>query len=121
MGASAFTPGPWEAREGSLHRKPWLIDAPGRRFIATTDGMPDEESEANARLIAASPELVSKGFNYMQSVKALFAIDPETKACFAEGSPTKSEETYRRFVAFNDATKEFSAALAKVLGEKEAA
>lgn len=57
MSAPAFTPGPWEARGGSLHRKHWLIDAPARRFIATIDGPPDAEGEANARLIAAAPKL----------------------------------------------------------------
>lgn len=56
--SASFTAGPWEARDGSLHRKHWLIDAPGRRFIATIDGPPDEEGEANARLIAAAPELL---------------------------------------------------------------
>jgi hypothetical protein len=55
--ARQFTPAPWEAREGSLHRRPWLVDAPGRRFIAQIDGPPDEEGEANARLIAAAPRM----------------------------------------------------------------
>lgn len=57
MIAPRFTPGPWEMRDGSLHRRHWLVDAPGRRFIAQIDGPPDEEGEANAQLISAAPGL----------------------------------------------------------------
>lgn len=66
---SSFTPGPWEARGGLLHRQHWLIDAPGRRFIATIDGPPDEQGAANARLIATAPELLGLselGLKYME-------------------------------------------------------
>jgi hypothetical protein len=38
----------------------------------------------------------------MVSVRALFEIDPNTKKCFAEGSPTKDQETYERFMVFNN-------------------
>ncbi len=53
------TPGPWEAREGSGFGV-WLVDAIGRRFVATMDGKPGVENEANARLIAAAPNLARK-------------------------------------------------------------
>jgi hypothetical protein len=55
--------------------------------------------------------LVRSGKRYHEAVKAVFAIDPKTKKCFAEGSPTQDEETYQRFVEFNEAGKRFSAAL----------
>lgn len=51
--AVAATAGPWEARDGTLRHRHWLIDAPGRRFVAQIDGPPDEEGEANAALIVA--------------------------------------------------------------------
>jgi hypothetical protein len=45
------TPGPWVAHDC------YLIDAPGKRFIATMDSCRDVERDANARLIAAAPDL----------------------------------------------------------------
>lgn len=77
--SAAFTPGPWEARSGSLHRQHWLIDAPGRRFIATIDGPPDKEGEANARLIAAAPELYRQLEIWVSTVvnDALLMCDPD--------------------------------------------
>jgi ssDNA-binding Zn-finger/Zn-ribbon topoisomerase 1 len=61
--------------------------------------------------------LIEAGKRYMAAVKALFAINPETKACFAEGSPTKDQETYERFVELNEATKVFDAALNQGAGQ----
>jgi hypothetical protein len=62
-------------------------------------------------------ELLGAGERYMRSVKAVFAIDPNTKKCFAEGSPTKDQETYERFIELNEATKAFSEAMEKARGE----
>jgi hypothetical protein len=59
-------------------------------------------------------ELVTTGDRYRAAVRALFAIDERTKKCFAEGSPTKNEETYRRFIELNDAGIAFSAARASL-------
>lgn len=62
-------------------------------------------------------EVYEAGQRYMAAVKALFEIDPDTKDNYAVGSPTKCEETYQRFIRFNDTGKAFSAALAKARGE----
>jgi hypothetical protein len=59
-------------------------------------------------------ELIRTGERYMNAVKAVFAIDPKTKKCFAEGSPTKDQETYERFLELNDAGKAFGDALDRV-------
>jgi len=56
------TPGPWEASEG-YPSDIWHVDMPGRAFSVSVSrhgedwDMPVEEVEANARLMAASPEL----------------------------------------------------------------
>jgi hypothetical protein len=56
--------------------------------------------------------LANAAERYMDAVKAVFAIDPNTKKCFAEGSPTKDQETYERFVCLNNCGKALSEALA---------
>jgi len=58
MSAGKHTPGPWKVREnGGLMKaveanKDWLVYACGRDYMGR------EELEANARLIAAAPELL---------------------------------------------------------------
>lgn len=113
------TPGPWgyEADDGDWNITYALNLEHGPRRLAKVFDYANEFQEEDARLIAAAPELYEAGKRYMESVKALFAIDERTNKCFAEGSPTKDQETYERFVAFNKATTAFSAALAKARGE----
>lgn len=59
------TPGPWTASEG-YPSSVWHVDMPGRTFSITVSidddeerDVPDEETEANARLMAAAPELLA--------------------------------------------------------------
>ena len=58
------TPGPWRASEG-WPSDLWNVDMPGRKWsllVARHDedfDMPVEEVQANARLIAAAPELLA--------------------------------------------------------------
>lgn len=64
---SAHTPGPWEIeplevfgrgdREGTAHIVLWDEDREGYTFVARALSFDDEESVANARLIAAAPQL----------------------------------------------------------------
>lgn len=64
---SAHTPGPWKAAtQGAADRQSWFVrtvkDAPYREaipFVAVMYGTSDAEREANARLIAAAPELLA--------------------------------------------------------------
>lgn len=63
---SGYTPGPWEARQEYANR--WRIEVPRPVFvpisvaIVTTTllevGCNDEDTAANARLIASAPELL---------------------------------------------------------------
>lgn len=71
-----YTPGPWEASEG-YPSDIWHVDMPSRGYsVVVSRGeedwdMPVEEVQANARLIAAAPELLDC---------LIWAVD------FAEGS-----------------------------------
>ena len=58
---SGNTPGPWEASEG-YPSDVWHVDMPNRTLSVSvsrheTDDMSVEEVQANARLIAAAPDL----------------------------------------------------------------
>lgn len=54
----SHTPGPWEIRDSNMR----TIEAPGGSICTPSGhclkGRPDEELEANARLIAAAPDLL---------------------------------------------------------------
>lgn len=62
---SAYTPGPWEANRHGDH---WQIDA-AMDAVATTHFCYAQEREANARLIAAAPDMLA-------ALKAALAIAP---------------------------------------------
>ena len=59
-----YTPGPWEASEG-YPSDIWHVDMPSRGYsVVVSRGeedwdMPVEEVQANARLIAAAPDLLA--------------------------------------------------------------
>ena len=61
---SEHTPGPWEASEG-VPSDIWHVDMPDRQFSITVSrggddwDMTVEEVQANARLIAAAPDLLA--------------------------------------------------------------
>lgn len=62
MAEAKHTPGPWQAqREGELAR---LFGGPDGRFVARVEGA----SAADARLIAAAPEL-------LEALQAFMALD----------------------------------------------
>ena len=61
---SEHTPGPWEASEG-VPSDIWHVDMPDRQFSITVSrggddwDMTVEEVQANARLIAAAPDMLA--------------------------------------------------------------
>lgn len=61
--SAAFTPGPWVAALGEVPYEEfngeltWTVDAPDNWGICTID-CPVSDREANARLIAAAPDLL---------------------------------------------------------------
>jgi hypothetical protein len=73
------TPGPWRASEG-WPSDLWHVDMPGRKWsllVARHDedfDMPVEEVQANARLIAAAPDLL-RGCQ----AAAAYLIDPASE------------------------------------------
>lgn len=58
MDGMKTTPGPWYATHGEWpdQRRHW-VDGGGYRVAQGPDSMPDEMAAANARLIAAAPEM----------------------------------------------------------------
>ena len=73
---SKHTPGPWTASEGSPSDL-WHVDMPDRQFSITVArgdedwDMSVEEVQANARLIAAAPDLLDA----LQALVAAFDAD----------------------------------------------
>lgn len=78
--ASGFTPGPWELYNEDLRGgQYWVVAIPGPDF-ETIDLHADENGEANARLIAAAPDLYAalKEFDRLMLiiVSAVHHADP---------------------------------------------
>ncbi len=57
----AHTPGPWETRESPRNNDVWYVEGPsepnGKWLVAEANGR-NQTNEANARLIAAAPDLL---------------------------------------------------------------
>lgn len=59
MSAPKHTPGPWQMRSQRIQRAA-TVEAPGRTPICVTTGVESKVThEANARLIAAAPDLLA--------------------------------------------------------------
>lgn len=52
------TPGPWQVQKEALPNRVGITATNGRFITWTMGGAPNSESEANARLIAAAPDLL---------------------------------------------------------------
>lgn len=61
MSAPKFTPGPWIARQVNGHGRGWSV---GPAWIGENTWLP--EAEANARLIAAAPDLLAACADLLQ-------------------------------------------------------
>ena|SRR5690625_535230 len=57
--SNQHTPGPWTAHKNRLNRDEWHVASP-KRYPAFTVLCGTVEAEANARLIAAAPELLAE-------------------------------------------------------------
>ena len=92
------TPGPWAIPKGFTENvAAGLTPDGGIRFVALTAGsktIPKEESEANARLIAAAPDLLDllqQQLKYLQKLLAVTELnlddmEPETRTLVQEVS-----------------------------------
>jgi hypothetical protein len=74
----SHTPGPWETGRNmhgfdSTYSGPTIYSADHLMIAETLGGMPDEQVAANARLIAAAPDLLS-------ALREIAAFDPHPTA-----------------------------------------
>lgn len=110
MSEDAFTPGPWKLG------RPWANgvtrfvqqDAAKLHFVAEARGDTAETRDANARLIAAAPDLLQVLERYVAAYPA-FRIKPVG----APGSEKRIEQ--ENLMALEDAAR---AAIAKARGEQ---
>ena len=85
MPNAQHTPGPWrehEVQPDAWTRQVWTDESHGSVMIATTGGM---DKDANARLIAAAPDLLAalaSAWDYWQALNPeyLFRDDPHAEA-----------------------------------------
>jgi len=88
----AFTPGPWAVIQSGLHGDSWLVceDVPGhlRPVCATEHGHP--KAEANARLIAAAPDLYNAVLLALESLQVggvfPLSVQPHLRAALSKAS-----------------------------------
>lgn len=81
---SKHTPGPWKT-----NGDPYVSTYDGRRTIAFTDARADmDENKANARLIAASPELVEAATIAYRALVRLTENDPHNDALYEHARET---------------------------------
>lgn len=78
------------------------------------DQRPFWEHEANARLIAAAPDMLEALRRHMAAVKALGEFE-DGKTLF-EGSPTHSQRCFKAWTELDAAGKQAAAAIAKAEG-----
>lgn len=82
---SKHTPGPWV-----LDGEAWVVTVATKRYI-TCEGRNAEEAEANARLIAAAPEML-EALQEAYRVLSLRNLDCDVKALtIARAALTKAE------------------------------
>ena len=107
--SAKHTPGPWTQHEGEVRAKNYGLIS--RSYY----GKPDGEGAANARLIAASPELLEAAQHLSGWIEVLLhALDTEMDGFELELSnpQTGASETIRLKEHFENA----SAAIAKAIG-----
>ena len=81
---TAYTPGPWEACGCTIYSGETRI---GQTWDADHDGLPTPEMEANARLIAAAPDLLTALEGLLadwERVHGPVPADHETRAAIAK-------------------------------------
>lgn len=117
---SKHTPGPWVALPEEVHRNYIRIRGTvlGRRYKIANVITPDyddvkereaKETRANARLIAAAPEL----FNLAEQVLAWWEVHQYDAASSSDGDEYNFYDSEPEFV------KSAKAAIAKATGEKQ--
>ena len=90
--SNTYTPGPWVCHSGMVYKDGPNVWPKGNENgipIARMDREPDNgtfpvERDANARLIAAAPELLEALKEYDEAVRNKIGIIPELRASYAK-------------------------------------
>ena len=103
---TSFTNGPWKINGNSIMgQKPHQIFARTVAFVPDGPGSPSDEGVANARLIAAAPELLT------QLARAVSALDAERIHC------TPDKATPQIFAWWDDILSKARAAINLATGQ----
>ncbi|TFZ45654.1 hypothetical protein E5C33_09265 [Stenotrophomonas maltophilia] len=87
--SSKHTPGPWTYSHGE-HPNFFYIDSPSGDVVYVTASLQPDHVEANARLIAAAPELLQA----LQLVECVYR-----KNCVNEGEPSSVLDSMQAAIA----------------------
>ena len=89
------TQGPWEVRKlipdrhGIITREGWEIDTPKYSVVAHADHIPPIRNEADARLIAAAPELLEACEDALGIIGAAIGVVPNFQNDLTLAAQTK--------------------------------
>lgn len=95
--AASHTPGPWHVGVKTYHAGRDVYGPKGESVAITDDVMTNiDEAKANARLIAAAPDLLGELRNIVENA---WQYDDDAEAEYGDGPWTISAETYERIKA----------------------
>lgn len=90
MSTAQFTPGPWEARDTCSQQERWVVGADHPYSDSHKLAVAREiETEANARLIAAAPELYEALDELTRSFRLIYEVngdDPDHTTVFPKAA-----------------------------------
>jgi len=117
---TGHTPGPWEIFEGSIEvhyaveQGCRIVGVRGRSDTAWVPETLEDQGEANARLIAAAPDLLVKGRTLNHAADYVWQLFARSEV----NGKSWTEEVEVAMAALRDAIRGHSAAVAKAEGQQ---
>jgi hypothetical protein len=88
---SKHTPGPWHVNAGDYKYHIYYSREQSDHYFVEVDGNDDDEAKANARLIAAAPELLAALKTARKCLKSCHYVGPERETI--DAAIAKAEAT----------------------------